>query len=408
MNRSSLQPFERQAFRRWLQARQRRGSNRRSHHGNRRTGDCCKRPRRLRPRHLRWPRPRQRRRLRRLPRPFHRLRFRPSHVAAKEGSHRGADCGSNRRTDDSCNCRTNGTAVPTAAPTPASTAALPTAIATPGPTSSPVAAASRAPTAVPSLRSGSASTPPPRNRSRSTTAGAAKAGGNSGTPKRFADRRFGEVSPRAAAADPRFCRSARGRRHSGACRRRRELIQRPAQTPEYRRRRRLPTQTSGGRRRPGRSSMPPSWPTSSAGRRPPTSCGAPSDYLRAAHRGPAGTRWLRLRLRHIRDRPDHDVQRLENHRAPVCRGALGRPGRRQRGDRQGVVTGANSPVVRHDNGGNAEVQTVQFPLQRELVHHDFARSLKVPLPRHPAEGSTPAPFASSPLAPAASLAPPQK
>ena len=71
----------------------------------------------------------------------------------------------------------------------------------------------------------------------------------------------------------------------------------------------------------------------------------------------------------------------------------------------GVVTGANSPVVRHENGGNAEIQTVQFPCTEKSYTAIPRGSLSAPLPRHPP--GTPPLLPAAP-APAASLAPAQK
>jgi hypothetical protein len=54
-----------------------------------------------------------------------------------------------------------------------------------------------------------------------------------------------------------------------------------------------------------------------------------------------------------------------------------------------VATGASSPVVRHDRGGNAEVETVAFPCTEKSYTAIRRGSLTVPLPRHPEAGTTP-------------------
>lgn len=70
----------------------------------------------------------------------------------------------------------------------------------------------------------------------------------------------------------------------------------------------------------------------------------------------------------------------------------------------GVVTNANSPVVRHDNGGAADVATVQFPCTEKSYTAIRRGSLATPLPRHPdLPGRTPPPTESS--GPEASAAP---
>ncbi len=74
----------------------------------------------------------------------------------------------------------------------------------------------------------------------------------------------------------------------------------------------------------------------------------------------------------------------------------------------GVATNANSSVVRHDNGGDAEVQTVVFPCTERTYTAVRRGSLTAPLPRHPDAPPSAAPPASlAPAAPAspASLAP---
>jgi hypothetical protein len=49
----------------------------------------------------------------------------------------------------------------------------------------------------------------------------------------------------------------------------------------------------------------------------------------------------------------------------------------------GVATSANSSVVRHDAGGVAEVETVQFPCTEKSYTAVPRGSIKTPLPRHP-------------------------
>jgi hypothetical protein len=71
----------------------------------------------------------------------------------------------------------------------------------------------------------------------------------------------------------------------------------------------------------------------------------------------------------------------------------------------GVVTSANSSVVRHDAGGSADIETVQFPCTEKSYTPVRRGSLTTPLPRHP--DLTPPPPGPAPSAPApgASLAP---
>jgi hypothetical protein len=71
----------------------------------------------------------------------------------------------------------------------------------------------------------------------------------------------------------------------------------------------------------------------------------------------------------------------------------------------GVVTGANSPVVRHDSGGAAEIETVQFPCTERSYTAVRRGSLTAPLPRHPQRLPSPAAAGSGSPAPSASLAP---
>jgi hypothetical protein len=74
----------------------------------------------------------------------------------------------------------------------------------------------------------------------------------------------------------------------------------------------------------------------------------------------------------------------------------------------GVATNANSSVVRHDNGGEAEVQTVVFPCTERTYTAVRRGSLTAPLPRHPDAPPSAAPPASLGQAapvPPASLAP---
>ena len=71
----------------------------------------------------------------------------------------------------------------------------------------------------------------------------------------------------------------------------------------------------------------------------------------------------------------------------------------------GVVTNANSSVLRHDNGGTAEVQTVQFPCTEKSYTAVRRGSLTAPLSRHPDLPSSPAPAASGTPAQAVSGTP---
>ncbi len=77
-----------------------------------------------------------------------------------------------------------------------------------------------------------------------------------------------------------------------------------------------------------------------------------------------------------------------------------------------VTTNANSPVVRHDSGGQAEAGTVVFPCTERSYTAVVRGSLSTPLPRHPdlrtaAPGLPPsgsAPAAPPTPAPGATLA----
>ncbi len=70
-----------------------------------------------------------------------------------------------------------------------------------------------------------------------------------------------------------------------------------------------------------------------------------------------------------------------------------------------TASNANSPNVRHDNGGAAEVRTVVFPCSPKSYTAVRPGSVVTPLPLHP---PTAAPATLGTPAPAASLAPPPK
>jgi hypothetical protein len=79
----------------------------------------------------------------------------------------------------------------------------------------------------------------------------------------------------------------------------------------------------------------------------------------------------------------------------------------------GAVAGtANSANVRHDDGGQAEIATVQFPCSEASYTAVPRGSLRTPLPRHPDLRPSPTPAAAATLGPmqaaprpSASLAP---
>jgi hypothetical protein len=64
----------------------------------------------------------------------------------------------------------------------------------------------------------------------------------------------------------------------------------------------------------------------------------------------------------------------------------------------GVVTNANSSVVRHDNGGRPDVSVVQFPCSPKSYTAVAPGSIRTPLPRHPdAAGAVMPPAQPTPM-----------